>query len=90
MAALLHSRKFLLLLMDIVLSAILYFVGKYAGASAFEDIQFLIVVLQPAFLSVIGGIAYEDAATSKALGQAGATVNQIVRSGKPLSKGSQD
>ena len=57
---LLQSRKFLLLILDTVISLSLFFVGKYAPI-AFEDVQTMILALQPVFVSVIGGIAYEDA-----------------------------
>lgn len=79
MASLLKSRKFLLLVLDVLMSAALYFGGKYAGASAFEDIQFLIAGLQPVFVAVIASVAYEDGQVSKALGAAGATPAEIKR-----------
>jgi hypothetical protein len=59
---LLHSSKFLLLCLDVVLSLTLYFVGKYAPASVFEDIKVLIAALQPVFVSLIVAISIEDAA----------------------------
>lgn len=58
---LLRSRKFLLMLLDVVLSIALHFISKYAP-QAVGDVNFLIVTLQPVFIAVIGGIAYEDAA----------------------------
>lgn len=64
--ALLRSRKFLTLLLDVVLSTVLFFVGKYATPELFEDIQFLIGAYQPVFLFIIGAIAYEDGAQLKA------------------------
>jgi hypothetical protein len=65
MKRLLFSAKFWTLVLDLVVSSILYFVGKYAGASVFADIKFLIGALQPVFLFVIGAIAYEDAAKNR-------------------------
>jgi len=59
-ASLLKSRKFWLMVLDTVVSAVLFFSVKYAAASA-EDIKFLVAALQPVFVAVIGGIAYEDA-----------------------------
>ena len=59
-SGLLKSRKFWLLILDLICSVTLYFVGKYAGASVFEDVKMLIVSLQPVFVTVIGAIAYED------------------------------
>ena len=61
MQRLLKSSKFWLLVLDTVVSLILFFVGKYAQMAA-EDIAILIGTLQPVFVFVIGGIAYEDAA----------------------------
>lgn len=60
--ALLASRKFLLLLLDTVISTALFFVGKYA-LGAFEDVKFMILALQPIFVMIIFAIAYEDAAS---------------------------
>jgi len=60
--ALLRSRKFLLLVLDTVVSLILYFVGKYAGPAVFEDVKLMITALQPVFAMVIAAIALEDAA----------------------------
>jgi len=57
---LLQSRKFLMLVLDVLMSGTLFFVGKYAGPSVFEDIQFLVMLLQPVFVSIIVSIAYED------------------------------
>lgn len=57
--ALFSSRKFLLLLLDTVISVILYFVGKYLpGAEA--DVKFVILALQPVVIALIVSIAYED------------------------------
>jgi len=45
---------------DLVVSLILYFVGKYAAPAMADDITYVIAAIQPVFLLVIGGIAYED------------------------------
>ncbi len=58
--ALLRSRKFLVAILDVVASLILFFVGKYALPSIAEDVNIVIVLLQPMALSLIGAIAYED------------------------------
>ena len=60
--ALMNSRKFVLLLMDVVLSLALYFVVKYVAPSIVEDIKFVIAALQPVFVVLINAIAKEDAA----------------------------
>jgi len=57
---LLRSRKFLVLILDTILSLTLYFVGRYASPDVFDDIKFLIASLQPVFFAVIAGIAWED------------------------------
>ena len=55
---LLYSRKFLVLVLDTVISVILH----YAGGA---DAQFLITALQPVALVIIGAIAAEDIAEKK-------------------------
>src|SRR5581483_4193730 len=65
-AALLQSRKFLLAVLDAVVTLTLYFVGQYAPA-VLPDAKFLIVTLQPVILIVIGAYAYEDAQIKSAL-----------------------
>jgi hypothetical protein len=58
--ALLYSRKFWLLTLDTLVSLGLYFAGKYAAPGLFEDIQTVILALQPAFVAIIVAIAWED------------------------------
>ena len=60
------SRKFWTAIVDVVVVLVLYFIGKYAGASVAEDMNVLIMAIQPVFIMVIGGIAYEDGAAKKA------------------------
>lgn len=64
-SSLLHSRKFWLLILDVIVSLSLYFVGKYAQM-AYEDVKLIILTLQPVFLMIIYAIATEDVATTKA------------------------
>jgi len=64
-AGLLHSRKFLLLILDTIISLTLYFVGKYAAPSLAEDVKFIVAAYQPVFIAVIAGIALEDAAAKR-------------------------
>jgi hypothetical protein len=59
------SRKFWLLILDTVISLVLYFVGKYAPV-AFEDVKFAILALQPVFVAIIIAIAWEDSALKSA------------------------
>lgn len=67
--ALLRSRKFLLVVLDTIISAILYFAGRYAGAEVFKDIKFMIGILQPVFVAIVIAISVEDAAEKRAAGQ---------------------
>jgi hypothetical protein len=50
--ALLASRRFWTLLLDTIISLVLYFAGKYFNA-AMEDIRFLIIAIQPIALLLI-------------------------------------
>lgn len=63
---LLKSRKFLVALLDLVVSCVIYFGGKYLGASVFEDVKFLIGATQVIAGILIAAIAYEDAALKTA------------------------
>ena len=56
--SLLHSRKFLMLVLDTVVSVILH----YAGG---PDVQFLIAALQPIVVALIIAISIEDAASKR-------------------------
>jgi len=62
MSLLLHSRKFLVLLLDVAVSVVSYFVTRYVNPEVTKDVLFMIGVLQPVVLAVIGGIAAEDSA----------------------------
>ena len=67
-AALLKSRKFWVAVLDLVVSLVLFFVGKYTSPSALEDVKVIIVAIQPVAIILIGAIAYEDAALIKTKG----------------------
>jgi hypothetical protein len=56
---LLGSRRFVLLILDCVISLILYFVSKYAGGSL-EDVKYVIASLQPIFLMMIYAITKDN------------------------------
>jgi hypothetical protein len=47
------------MVVDVVVSSTLFFVGKYLPGAA-EDVKFLIVTIQPVFLLVIGSIAAQN------------------------------
>lgn len=66
LAKLLASRKFLLMVLDVTLSLVLYFGTKYLDPNAIEDIKQLILVLQPVVVTIIYAIAKEDSATAEA------------------------
>jgi len=65
--SLLHSRKFWLLILDTVISLVLYFVGKYAQV-AFEDVKFAVLALQPVFVAIILAVAWEDSSLNQSKG----------------------
>lgn len=60
MKSLLYSRKFWLMVIDVVISATVYFVSKYVNPLAGEDVLWMIGLLQPVVIALITGIAYED------------------------------
>jgi len=61
---LLQSRKFWVMILDLVVSFLLYFVAKYAQV-ALEDVKFVILVLQPVFLLLIYTIYGQNVETIK-------------------------
>ena len=60
---LLGSRKFLLLVLDTIISLVTLFVGLYFQASV-ETVMTVIGLLQPVFVALIGAIAWEDVANT--------------------------
>jgi len=67
MNRLMQSAKFWTLVLDVIVSLAVYFGGKYGGAAG-EDILYVIAALQPVFVALIAGIAWEDAAQKGASG----------------------
>ena len=65
MKSLWESRKFRIMLFDTVLSIVVYAVGKFVSPLYSQDILWLIAAVQPVILSLIVGIAVEDAAAMK-------------------------
>ena len=65
-SALLRSRKFWLMVLDLVISLATYFVTKYVNPELSKDVLFVIAGMQPVFITIIGAIAYEDAANVRA------------------------
>ena len=64
--SLLHSRKFLTLILDVVISTATYFITKYAAPDVGKDVLWLIGSWQPVFVMLIGSIAAEDNAARRA------------------------
>jgi len=60
------SRKFWLMVADVVVSVGSYFVTKYASPELTKDVLFLIGALQPVILLVIGSLTVQNVAEIKA------------------------
>ena len=60
------SRKFWLAISDVLISGATYFLSRYASPEVAKDILFVIGLLQPVVISVIIGIAIEDAGEKSA------------------------
>lgn len=56
------SRKFWLMISDVVISSVVYLITAYINGELAEKIIWLIGVWQPVIIAVITGIAIEDAA----------------------------
>ena len=54
------SRKFLIMLVDVVVSITTYFVTKYSNPEAAKDVLFLIGAIQPVIIAVIASIAVQN------------------------------
>ena len=65
MNRLLHSSKFLAVVIDVVLSLAVYFVSKYFAPTIAEDVLFVIAAFNVVFATLIGSIAAEDAAAKR-------------------------
>ena len=59
-SGLLRSRKFWLMILDLAVSMLTYFITKYAAPALADDALYVIAALQPVFVVIIGAIAYED------------------------------
>jgi len=49
-----NTKEFWIAVVDLVVSVALYFGAKYLAPEAFEDVKFLIGVLQPFVIMIIG------------------------------------
>ena len=65
MKSLWESRKFRIMLFDTIVAIAVYAVGKFVAPLYSQDILWLIAAVQPVVLSLIVGIAVEDAAAMK-------------------------
>jgi hypothetical protein len=70
-AILLKSRKFWLMVLDVVVSFATYFITKYVNPEMTKDILFVIAGLQPVIVTLIGAIAYEDGKNMEMTGRLG-------------------
>ena len=61
-----RSRKFLTMMLDVVLSLLTYFVGRFVAPDYAKDVLFVVGALQPVFLAVIVMWGVEDAAMKRA------------------------
>ncbi len=57
---LLHSRKFWIVVMDVVVSSVLFFGAKYIAPAAFDDIKFVIGIIQAPILLVIAAYTVQN------------------------------
>ena len=54
------SRKFWLLILDIVLSSAAFFGARYLGSDAQEIVKFAVLTLQPVFIMLIAAYTYQN------------------------------
>jgi hypothetical protein len=54
------SRKFWLLVLDVVVSSAAFFGGRFLDPQAQEIINWAIVTIQPVFIAVIGAYTYQN------------------------------
>jgi hypothetical protein len=60
------SRKFWIMCIDVIVSVVAYFTGKYMDPEATKDVLFMIGALQPVILLVVGSITVQNVAGIKA------------------------
>lgn len=63
---LLYSRKFWIMVLDMIISIVTYFTTKYVNPDAAKDVLTLIAILQPVILFVIGAITLQNIEGQKA------------------------
>ena len=67
------SRKFLIMLVNVIISVATYFVTKYVNPEAAKDVLFLIGAMQPVVLAVIASITVQNVEYIKAASVAAET-----------------
>jgi len=67
MKNLLGNEKFWIAVFDMVITVSLFFVGKYLGESALEDLGIVIVAIQPVFVILIAYMSSTEAKIKIAL-----------------------
>ena len=73
--ALLNSRKFQVMLVDIMVSILFLLIHRFMAPDDADFAWKLVLVIQPIFLMLAGGIAYEDGKSIAA----GTHISQLVR-----------
>lgn len=68
-SALLHSRKFWLLILDTIVSGVALVCGWYLSPENLEKVVAIIALIQPVYVSVIVGIFAEDNAERRLEGE---------------------
>lgn len=80
---LLHSRKFLIAVFDVLVSSLTYFLPKYLDLTLGEHVLWLIAAWQPIFYALISGITQEDVTLKKS----GVAYDRATKSYIPLPGG---
>jgi hypothetical protein len=62
MKSLIGSRRFWIMIADVVVSTATYFVAHYMNAAGSNDVLWLIGAWQPVIYAVINGLTQEDTA----------------------------
>ena len=63
------SRKFWIMVVDVVVSLVTYFVGRYVSPEAGKDIMTIVLSLQPIIISVVVSITVQNVAGINAQGK---------------------
>lgn len=71
------SRKFLIMMTDVVISLIVTICGWYLAPEVLDRIITIVGILQAPIVFVIGAIAYEDAALKRFIGSLIASYDEV-------------